>query len=116
MVFSEGKEFLRHKATGQVENIRVRVKNLYKFDVDGCAALSSKSRKVVSQDTGDLWHRRLGHLHHSALRIMQHISTGLPKGTLAQIDTCKGCNIGKYTKATFHEKENQAATILRDFT
>ena len=38
---------------------------------------------------------------------MQHISTGLPKGTLAQIDRCKGNTMGKNAKATFHEKENQ---------
>ena len=28
VIFSEGKVFLRHKATGQVKNIGVRVKNL----------------------------------------------------------------------------------------
>ena len=82
------------------------MKNLYKLDVDGCASLSSKAGKVVSRDTGELWHRILGRLHHSALRIMQKISTSLPKGTLAQIDTCKGCTMGKYEKATFHEKES----------
>ena len=82
------------------------------LDVDGCATLSSKVGKVVSRDTSELWHRRLGHLHCSALRIMQQISIGLPKGTLAQIDTYKGYTMGKYTKATFHEKENRAAEIL----
>ena len=82
------------------------MKNLYKIDVDGCTTLSSKADEVVSQDTGELWHRILGHLHHSALRIMQQISTRLPKGTLVKIDTCKGCTMGKYNKATFHGKEN----------
>ena len=115
VVFSEGKVFLHHKATSQVKKIGVRMKNLYKIDVDSCAALNSLAGKVVSQDIGKLWHMRLGHLHHSALRIMQHISTGLPKGTLAQIDTCKGCTMGKYTKATFHEKENRAPEILEIF-
>ena len=43
---------------------------------------------------------------------MQYISTGLPKGTLVQIDMCKGCTMGKHTKATFHEKENRVAEIL----
>ena len=58
---------------------------------------------------------RLGHLHHSALNFMQHISTGLPKGTLAQIDTCKGCTMGKYAEATFHEKGNREMEILEIF-
>ena len=82
------------------------MKNLYKLDVDGCATLMGKANKVVSQDERELWHRRLGHLHHESLKVMQQISTGLSKGTLAQSDTCKGCTMGKYAKATFHEKEN----------
>ena len=76
--FSEEKAFLCHKATGQVKNIGVRVNNLYKLDVYGCAALSSKVGEVVSWETSELWHRRLGHLHHCALRIMQQIYTSLP--------------------------------------
>ena len=82
------------------------MKNLYKLDVDGCTTLMGKIDKVVSRDEGELWHRRLDHLHHGALKVMQQISAELPKGTLAQIDTCKGCTMGKYAKATFHEKEN----------
>ena len=85
VVFSEGKAFLHHKATGpQVKKIGVHVKNLYKLDVDDCATLSIKADEMVRRDTGELWHKRLGHLHHSALRIMQQISTGLPKGTLVR--------------------------------
>ena len=101
VVFSEGKVFLRHKATGQVKKIGVCVKNLYKLDVDDCTSLRSKLGKVVSRDTGELWHRRLGHLHHSALRIMHQISTSLAKGTLALIDTCKGCTMGSILKPIF---------------
>ena len=74
--------------------------------------MMGKAEKVVSQDEGELWHRRLGHLHHGALKIMQQISTGLPRGTLAQLDQCKGCTLGKYVKSTFYEKENHASVIL----
>ena len=59
-----------------------------------------------------MWHKRLGHLHHGALKILQQISTGLPKGTLAQSYQCKGCTLGKFVKATFHEKDSRAMTIL----
>jgi hypothetical protein len=71
VIFSKGKAFLHHIATGQVKWIRVRVKNLYKLDVEDCVALSTKAEKVQSRDIGELWHRRLGHLHHGALKIMQ---------------------------------------------
>ena len=103
VVFSDGKAFLRHKTTGQAKRIGIRVKNLYKLEVDGCTATMGKVKKVVSQDEGKLWHRRLGHLHHGALKILQHISTRLPKGTLAQSDHCKGCTMGKFVKTNFHD-------------
>ena len=83
VVFSEGKDFLRHKATWKAKKIGIRVQNLYKIDVDGCATLMGKEDKVVSRDEGELWHKILGHLHHGALKVMQQISTGFPKGTLA---------------------------------
>jgi hypothetical protein len=54
------------------------------LEVDGCGAMIGKAEKVVSWDESELWHMRLGHLHDGALKIMQQISTGLPRGTLAQ--------------------------------
>eukprot|EP00253_Pinus_taeda_P028365 PITA_28365 len=62
---------------------------------------------AVLEDKG-----RLGHPHHGALKILQQITIGLPKGTLAQSDQCKGCTLGKSVKATFHEKDSHATTIL----
>ena len=71
VVFSEGKAFLQHKKTGQTKKIGIRVKNLYKMEVYGCTAMVGKAKEVVSRDEGELWHRRLGHLHHGALKILQ---------------------------------------------
>jgi hypothetical protein len=110
--FSSGKAYLRHKERGQVKKIWIQVKNLYMLEVDGCNAMIGKAEKVVSQDEGELWHKRLGHLHHESMKIMQHISTGFPRGTLSQSNQCKGCTLGKYVKTTFHEKENRASVIL----
>ena len=75
MMWFSVKERHSFVTTTQVKKTGVRVKKLFKLDVDGCATLIIKAGKVVSRDTGDLWHKRFGHLHHSALRIMQHIST-----------------------------------------
>ena len=96
----------------QDKRIGIQVKNIYKFEVDGCAAMMGKAEKVVSRDEGELWHNLLGHFHHGALKVMHQISTGLPMGTLAQLDKSKGCTMGKYVKSTFHEKENRALGIL----
>ena len=67
---------------------------------------------VQSQDVGKLWHRKLGHLHHGALKIMQQISTGLPKGKLGQTSTCKGCILGNYAKYSFQDRDSRAGEIL----
>eukprot|EP00253_Pinus_taeda_P009501 PITA_09501 len=67
VVFSKGKDFLRSKTT----------------------AMAGKEKGLVSRDDVELWHRILGHLHHGALKILQQITTGLHKGTLAQSDRCK---------------------------
>ena len=52
--FRNGKYFLRHKTMGQPKRIGIRVKNLYKLEVEGCAAMMGKAEKVVSRDEGEL--------------------------------------------------------------
>eukprot|EP00253_Pinus_taeda_P007531 PITA_07531 len=79
---------------------------------NGFSSMACKAEGVVSRDDGELWQRGLGHLHHGALKILQWICTGLPKGTLAQSDQWKGCILGKFVKATYHEKDIRATTIL----
>ena len=101
VVFSKWKSFLRHLSTGKMKHIGDRVKNIYKLEVEACATLSRKEKEAQSQDVGEIWHKHMGHLHHGALKIMQHITTGLPKCILAQHDVCKGCTLGKYVKSTF---------------
>eukprot|EP00253_Pinus_taeda_P032460 PITA_32460 len=111
VIFSKGKAFLRHIATRQVKQIRVRVKNLYKLEVGDCTTLSSKAEKVQSHDVGELWHSRLDHLHHGALKIMQQITTSLPKDSLDQQDVCKGCTLGKYVKSIPSLREQSTCNL-----
>jgi hypothetical protein len=54
VVFSSGKSYLQHKATGQVKKIGIQVKNLYMLEVDGCSAMIGKAEKVVRWDEGEL--------------------------------------------------------------
>jgi len=46
VVFSKGKMFLRHIAMSETKRIGIWVKNLYKLEVDDCAALSMKAELV----------------------------------------------------------------------
>ena len=82
VVFSEGKYFLRNKATGKAKNIWIFMYNLYKIHVDGCTTLMGNAEKVVRRDEGELWKMRLGHLHHRSLNVRYNIYTGPPKGTI----------------------------------
>jgi len=100
-IFNKGKSFLRHIDMGQTKRIGIQVKNLYKLEVDDCATLIRKEKLVQSQDIGELWNKQLGHLHHGALKIMEQISIGLPKGKLEQVDTCKGCTLGSTPSLPF---------------
>ena len=43
---------------------------------------------------------------------MQQISIELPKGKLEQMDTCKGCTLGKYAKSSFQDRDSRARAIL----
>lgn len=48
VIFSKGKVFLQHIATGQAKKVGIQVKNLYKLEVENCVALSMKVEKVKS--------------------------------------------------------------------
>ena len=87
---------------GQMKQIVVRVKNLYKLDVEDCVALSTKLDKVQIRDVDELWHKILGHFHHGTLKIMQNITTGLPKGAAGYMQRMYH---GKYKKSTFHDQD-----------
>lgn len=48
VVFSKGKAFHRNKAMALVKKIGIQVKNVYKFKVEDCVALSTKAYMVQS--------------------------------------------------------------------
>ena len=43
VVFSDGKAFPRHKKMGQAKRIEIQVNNIYKLEVEGCAAMMGKA-------------------------------------------------------------------------
>ena len=59
-----------------------------------------------------LWHRRMSHLHHGALRVLREIVTGLPKFNTDHQELCRGCTLGNYTKASFPSSKHRANRVL----
>ena len=97
--------------------IGVRHGKLYRFAFQPIGALVS-SVEDNTQSTSDnrdlceLWHKRMAHLHHGALHILREITTGVPELSTEHYDVCKGCAMGKYTKAPFPARDNRASSIL----
>lgn len=60
----------------------------------------------------ELWHKRMAHLHHGALRVLREIVTGLPQFSTKHQEVCRGCALGKYTKASFQSSEHRVAGVL----
>jgi len=64
------------------------------------------------KELNELWHRRMGHLHHGALRMLKETVTGVPMLTTKHDDTCKGYMLGKYAKAAYSRSNNKAKSVL----
>ncbi len=64
------------------------------------------------KDLNELWHRRMGHLHHGALRILRKTVTRVPDLSTERDNVCRGCVLGKYAKATFPRSKNRAKSVL----
>ena len=61
--------------------IGTRCGKLYKLDFQPISALMSSSSE---EHMCELWHRKIAHLHHGALRVLREIVTGLPQFNIDQ--------------------------------
>jgi hypothetical protein len=61
---------------------------------------------------GELWHRRMAHLHHGALNVLKEIVSSLLELSTEHNDVCKGCAFGKYAKKTFPSSDSRSKGIL----
>ena len=64
------------------------------------------------KERNELWHRRMGHLHHGALRMLRETITEVPVLSNEHDDICRGRVLGKYAKATFPRSNNRARDVL----
>ena len=64
------------------------------------------------RDLNKLWRRRMGHLHHGALRILRSTVTGVLDLSTERDDVCRGCALGKYAKAAFPRSNRRAKSVL----
>lgn len=71
---------------------------------------SGKCLKVEDEGKDQMWHKRLGHLNHKALRVMQYnqLVIGLPK-LASPTMPCEVCNRGKQQREIIPKKGNWRA-------
>ena len=60
----------------------------------------------------ELWHRRLGHLHHKALPRLQHMVKGMPIFYFEHDSVCQGCALGMNVKKSLFRSHTKSKGIL----
>jgi transposase InsO family protein len=78
------------------------------------SAESAYVDKARKNETGDLWHARLGHVNYSKLREMmqKQVLKGLPQMDIRTDIVCAGCQFGKAHQLPFKESEYRSKTPL----
>jgi hypothetical protein len=94
--------------SGQV--IGVREGDLYRLLFQPLLALVASSDS--SGQLCELWHRRMAHLHHGALGGLREVVTRVQQISIEHQDVCRGCALGKFSKASFPSSDSRSARIL----
>jgi hypothetical protein len=72
--------------------IRVRYERMYRMIWERSEEFVCMTR---SRDLCEIWHKRMGHLHHGALSISREITIGIPEFIIEYDDVFRGCSLGK---------------------
>lgn len=75
-------------------------------------ALIGSDSSRNGKELNELWHGRMGHLHHGALKMLKETVTGVPELGIEHKDVCRGCGLRKYAKVTFPRSDNRANSML----
>ena len=107
--FIQDKVYVKHPNWIKKAQIGVRSHKLYKLQLESPVALIGS---IDDKDLNELWHRRMGHLHHGTLGILLNTVIGAPELSIKKDDVCRGCVLGKYAKAALPRSSNRAKGVL----
>jgi hypothetical protein len=82
LLFPKGSNITSAKVIG------TRHEKMYKLMFQPARALF---HSTSNSDLCELWHRRMAHLHHRALRVLREIVNGVPYFSTDHQELCKGC-------------------------
>ena len=87
--------------------IGIQSGKVYRLHFESAKALVSNNNRQ-----GELWHRRMAHLHHGALRHLRHAVIGDPQVQEEKHNHCKGCALGKNIRKPFPQSEHKSKGTL----
>ena len=115
-VLFRGGQVLMYPRGAPAESARVigvHHAKVYRFAFQPLLALSSSTdNRANSSEQCEIWHRRMGHMYHGALRTLREITTGMPDFSTDHFDTCRGCAMSKFAKSPFPSSDSRATGIL----
>lgn len=100
---------LKHKEWWSPIADGVRSNLLYWLQMDTPKELFSSSNL---RDHGELWHRRMGHIHHGLLRLLREMVKNVPGVSTEHNDICRRCMLGKFAKEKFPRSDSRSQGIL----
>jgi len=101
------KVYVKHSSWKKVRQIGARSNRLYRLQIDSPMTLIGNDN-INGKTLNELWHRRMGHLPHEALRMLKETVTGVRVVNIEHHDVCRGCVLGKYDKASFPRSNSKA--------
>jgi len=107
--FIKEKVYVKHPSWKKKVQIEIRSNRLYRLQLESPMQLIGSHG---DKDLNELWHRRIGHLHHGALGILRNTVIGVSDLSTERDDICRGCALGNYAKATFPRSKNRAKSVL----
>ena len=87
------KVYVKHASWKQTRQIGVRSNRLYRLHLESPMALISSSLDD-KKGLNELWHRRMGHLHHDALKTVKETVDGAPILNTKNDDVCRDVYLG----------------------
>ena len=107
----DGKVHIFPKSAGRFDSLVIGVRSgkLYKLLFQPHNALSHTQS---SDELCELWHKRMAHLDHLALRMLREMTTGMPEFSTVSSGVCRGCALGNYTKTNFPCSDSRSEGVL----
>jgi len=107
--FIKEKVYVQHPSWKKKVQIRIKSNTSYRLQLESPMELIGSHG---DKELNELWHIKMGHFHHGALRILRSTKIGVSELSMERDDVCRGCALGKYAKVAFPRSKHKAKSVL----